>query len=183
MIWLGIILFFGLHIMPSVGTMRGNLIARVGEKPYKGIYALISLAGLVLMIMGYGNMDYVELWPTPKGASHLALAVMPFVWILWVAAEMKGHIRKKTRHPMLVGVVLWTLVHLINNGDQASVILFGSFLLYALFAIVSANRRGKIPTYEVTGASNDIKAVVVGLVAFAAVLWGHEFLFGVAPVF
>ena len=78
MIWLGIILFFGLHIMPSVLNVRANLIARMGEKPYKGVYALLSLAGIVLMAMGYGNVDYVELWPTPTGANHLAMAVMPF---------------------------------------------------------------------------------------------------------
>ena len=86
---------------------------------------------------------------------------------------MKGHIRKKTRHPMLLGMVLWGVVHLINNGDLASVSLFGAFLLYSLFAIVSANRRGKIPSYEVTGGSHDANlakraakhlAVLVGLV-------------------
>ena len=169
--------------MPSVLNVRANLIARMGEKPYKGVYALLSLAGIVLMAMGYGNVDYVELWPTPTGANHLAMAVMPFVCILWVSAEMKGHIRKKTRHPMLLGMVLWGVVHLINNGDLASVSLFGAFLLYSLFAIVSANRRGKIPSYEVTGGSHDAKAVVIGIVMFAAILWGHEFLFGVAPGF
>ena len=183
MIWLGLSLFFGLHIMPSAPNVRDNLIGRFGEKPYKGMYALLSLAGLVLIAMGYSNMAYVELWPTPTWASHLALTVMPVVCILWVAAEFKGHIRLKTRHPMLVGMVLWGIVHLTNNGDQASLYLFGSFVLYSLIAIVSANRRGKLPAYETANVSQDVKAVVIGLVLFAAILWGHEFLFGVAPAF
>jgi uncharacterized membrane protein len=183
MIWLGIVLFFGLHVIPSVPNARDNLIARLGEKPYKGVYALLSLAGLVLMAMGYSNMAHEELWPTPVWASHLALTVMPFVCILWVAAEMKGHIRQKVRHPMLVGMLLWGTVHLINNGDQASLLLFGSFLLYSVFAIVSANRRGKRPADDTANGGQDAKAVVAGLVVFGAILWGHEFLFGVAPTF
>lgn len=183
MIWLGILLFFGLHLVPSLPTVRDRLIARLGPNPYKGVYSLVSLAGLVLIAVGYTRIDYHELWPTPVWASHLALTVMPIVFVLWIAAEMKGHIRKITRHPMIIGVLLWSLVHLISNGDRASLYLFGSFALYSVFSIISSSRRGKYPDYPGANVRHDVIAVVVGLGLFGVVLlWAHEFLFGVVPI-
>ena len=183
MIWLGIGIFFGLHVMPSLPTVRGRLIGRMGEMPYKGAYALVALIGLVLIVMGYARMDYQELWPSPAWASHLALAVMPIVFILQVAAELKGHIRKTIKHPMIIGVLLWAVVHLIANGDRAALYLFGSFALYSVFSIISSTRRGKLPSYATPKVMHDVIAVGVGLVLFAGVLWAHGFLFGVAPTF
>lgn len=184
MIWLGIGLFFGLHIMPSFTNVRDALISRLGEKRYKGLYALLSLSGLIVMGVGYGNMDYQELWLTPVWASHLALAVMPVVFVLWVAAEMKGHIRKTIKHPMIIGILLWATVHLVNNGDRASLYLFGSFAVYAVFSIISSTRRGKFPAYDTANGRHDIMAIGIGGLLFAVmVLWAHGFLFGVAPVF
>jgi len=183
MIWLGIVIFFGLHIMPSVPGARDSLIGSLGEKRYKGIYSLIAAIGLVLIGVGYSQMDYQELWATPVWASHLAFAVMPIVFILFVVAELKGHLRLKIKHPMIIGVLLWGLVHLVNNGDRASLYLFGSFALYSVFSIISSNRRGKLPNYTDANGKHDIVAIVVGLIAFGGVLWAHELLFGVAPVF
>ncbi len=183
MIWLGIVLFFGLHLVPSIPGVRESLVGRLGPNPYKGVYSLISLAGLILIGWGYTRVDYHELWPTPVWASHLALTVMPVVFVLFVAAEMKGHIRKKIKHPMIIGVLLWALVHLLNNGDRASLYLFAPFALYSVFSIISSTRRGKLPNYDTANGKHDVIAVVVGLAMFGGVLWAHEFLFGVAPPF
>jgi uncharacterized membrane protein len=181
MIWLGIVLFFGIHIMPSIPGVREQLISRVGAGPYKGLFALVSLGGLVLMGFGYVDMEYQELWQTPVWAAHLALAVMPVAFILWVAAEMKGRIRLKVKHPMMIGMLLWSLVHLANNGDEASLYLFGTFALYSVFSIVSSTRRGKLPDYPEPQGKFDIIAVIVGLSFFGGMLWAHEFLIGVSP--
>lgn len=181
MFWLGIGLFFGLHVIPSRPILRDRLIGYMGINRYKGIFALLSLIGLILIAAGYSRMDYHELWTSPDWASHLALLVMPIVFVLWVAAELKGHIRKKLKHPMMIGVLLWALVHLFNNGDRASLYLFGSFALYSVFAMISANRRELLPEYTSASRMHDIKAVGVGIVLFAGVLWAHEFLFGIAP--
>lgn len=183
MIWLGMCLFFGLHVMPSLPNVRDRLIGRMGEKPYKGAYAAGSLIGLILIVMGYSGMDYQELWQSPPWAGHLALAVMPVVFVLWVAAELKGHIRKKIKHPMIIGVLLWAAVHLVNNGDRASLYLFGCFALYSVFSIISSSRRGKLPDYPTANGRHDVMAIVIGAGLFALVLWGHGFLFGVAPTF
>ncbi len=183
MIWLGIGLFFGLHIVPSMPGVRDRFVERMGENRYKGVYSLLALSGLIIMAVGYANMDYQELWTTPEWANHLAFAVMPIVFILWVAAEMKGHIRKKLKHPMIIGVLLWAIVHLLNNGDRASLYLFGSFALFSVFSIISSTRRGKLPTYASPKGKHDIASVIIGIGLFSAVLWGHEFLFGVVPTF
>ena len=183
MFWLGIGLFFGLHVMPSLPNLRDRLIGSMGKNRYKGTYALISLIGLILIAIGYTRMDYHALWTSPDWASHLALMVMPLVFVLWIAAELRGHIRKKFKHPMMTGVLLWALVHLLNNGDSASLYLFGSFALFSVFAIISSNRRGKLPDYASASSMHDVRAVGVGIVLFAGVLWAHEFLFGIAPAF
>lgn len=183
MIWLGIGLFFGLHVMPSLPNLRDRLIGRMGETPYKAAYSLVALIGLILIAMGYSRMDYQELWPSPDWASHLALAVMPIVFILQVAAELKGHIRKTIKHPMIIGILLWAIVHLIANGDRASLYLFGSFAVFSVFSIISSSRRGKFPKYTTPKIMHDVIAVGIGIVLFAGVLWAHEFLFGIAPTF
>ena len=184
MIWLGILLFFGIHLIPSIGDFRSKLINRMGPGGYKGAYSLIALLGLVLIGFGYADRDHSEIWQSPSWSGHLTIAVMPIVFILWVAAEVKGHIRKTVKHPMIIGVLLWSLAHLVANGDRASLYLFGSFALYSVYSIISSNRRGKVPDYEKGAATHDVAAVVVGLVAFVVFFaWGHEFLFGVAPPF
>ncbi len=183
MIWLGIGLFFGSHVIPSLPSVRDRLIDRMGNNRYMGAYSLVALSGLILIAIGYSRMDYQELWPSPVWASHLALTVMPIVFVLQVAAELKGHIRKKIKHPMIIGILLWAVVHLVNNGDRASLYLFGSFALFSVFSIISSNRRGKLPSYATAKTKHDIIAVVIGVVLFVGVLWGHEFLFGVAPTF
>jgi uncharacterized membrane protein len=183
MIWLGIGLFFGLHIIPSLPGFRTQLISRMGAGGYKGAFALIALTGLVFLGLGYTRMEYLELWSTPDWASYLALAVMSVAFIFWVAAEMKGHIRKTIKHPMIIGVLLWSVVHLVNNGDRASLYLFGSFALFSVFSIISSNRRGKFFDYPSPNARHDVIAIILGAALFSAVLWGHDYLFGVAPVF
>lgn len=183
MIWLGMLVFFGVHLVPSFASVRERLITRLGAKGYKGLYSLTALAGLVLIILGYADLDYDELWLVPSWASQVAFVVMPVVMILQVAAEVKGHIRKTIKHPMIIGVLMWALVHLLNNGDRASLYLFGSFALFAVFSIISSTRRGKLPDYNQPNAKHDLFAVVLGLIVFVLILWAHEFLFGVAPVF
>ncbi len=184
MIWLGMGLFFAIHLVPSFPDMRQDLIVRMGAKGYKAAYSLISLTGLILIGSGYSAMDYQELWPTPDWAGQFSLAVMTIVIILWVAAELKGHIRQKIKHPMIIGVLLWAIVHLINNGDRASLYLFGAFGLFAVFSIISATRRGKLPDYAQANTMHDVTAILVGsVISGIMIVWGHEFLFGVAPPF
>ena len=183
MFWVGLSLFIAIHLIPLHSGLRSGLVATLGEKPFKGVFALVALCGIALIVLGYRDVPYQELWETPSWASRMAFVVMPIAFILWAAAEVKSRIRLALKHPMTLGIILWAAVHTLNNGDFASVVLFGSFGLYAIISLISANHRGKVPTYEAPDLKQDVKAVVVGLVLFGAVLWGHEFLFGIEPVF
>ncbi|MBL4720904.1 MAG: hypothetical protein JKY20_07220 [Alphaproteobacteria bacterium] len=106
----------------------------------------------------------------------MAFTVMPIVLILMVASHLKGYIKKKAKHPMMVGVLLWSVVHLIANGDRAALYLFGAFALFSVYSIVSSTRRGLAPTYESPNRTHDFIAIGAGGVLFAGILWGHGFL-------
>jgi uncharacterized membrane protein len=173
------------HIIPSRVATKAGLIERFGENRYKTVYSILSLLGIALIAWGYTRIEYIELWAAPVWAPQLALVVMPMVFVLWISAETKGHIRKMTKHPMLLGMILWALIHLVNNGDRASLYLFGAFGLYSLYALIANIRspsRSKKPDYPDPSIKQDIKAFVVGLVLYVLMLLlFHEFMFGVAP--
>ncbi|MEN3791538.1 NnrU family protein [Fulvimarina sp. MAC3] len=190
MSWLiaGLIIFIGMHSIRIVGEgPRHALISRIGEMPYKGSYAVISLAGLILIGQGYpaakaaGGVLYLP----QAGLSHLALILVPIGFVLVAAAYgPAGHIKRLSRHPMVLGVGFWATGHLLANGMVADVVLFGAFLAWAVLDYVAAVRRNPQPvaSKDVT-VTGDFIAIVVGLVATAIFVMGlHRWLFGVAPV-
>ena len=182
MLWLiaGLALFLGVHVFSSLRPARGRLIARVGEGPYKGLYALLSLAGFVLIVAGMGKAPAIELWSPPAWGRYAAIWFMPFALILLAAAFIPGNLKRFTAHPMLWAITLWALVHLLANGDLAGLLLFGGFGLYALYAMGSQNRRGARPSQTRRPIAGDIGALVAGLTAYALLLKFHASLFGVA---
>jgi uncharacterized membrane protein len=180
--WLiaGLALFLGVHFFSSLRPARERLIARLGEGGYKGIYSLLSLAGFGLIVAGMGKAPLIELWSPPAWGHYAAIWFMPFALILLAAAFIPGNLKRLTAHPMLWGVTLWALVHLVANGDVAGLLLFGGFGLYALYAMWSQNRRGARPTPSRGAVAGDIGAIVAGLVAYALFLKFHASLFGAA---
>ena len=179
---IGLVLFFGVHLAATIPSIKKQVTKRFGDNGYKGIHALVSVIGLGLMIWGYANKPMISLpeWVAPGWAYK---AVIPLLWlavVLQPAAHMKSNIKRFTRHPMLWGIVIWSGVHLWLNGDQASILLFGSFLLYSLWAMYTANRGGtkkqtqKVPLYK------DVIVVVAGTVAFVALVHGHKWFAGVS---
>lgn len=180
---LGLVLFFAPHILTILRGPRQQVIATLGEGAYKAIYSLITLAGLVLIIIGFRAAPYVELWPSPVWIRHL---VVPLVWLAFVllaAAYLPvGKIREKSRHPMLAGVKLWAFAHLLANGDLASLLLFGTFLAYGVIDRIAVKKRG-VPTPTGGRLVNDILAVAIGTIAFLGFgLYIHPTYIGV-PVF
>jgi len=178
----GILLFFGVHLFPLFAHQRQALIARIGRLPYLALFSLLSLAGLWLMIRGFGRMT-PSLWWTPFSFGRvLALAVMPLAWILVIAAYLNTHIRAWLKHPMLIGVSLWAGVHLLANGDSRSTLIFAPFLLYALVDMALTKPRPKLIPQGRPQVHNDIIALVLGLLAYVAVMHAHQALFGVAVI-
>ncbi|HEX2725197.1 MAG TPA: NnrU family protein [Beijerinckiaceae bacterium] len=185
---LGLIVFIGAHAFTMARAARARAIARLGEGPYKGLYSLVSLIGLVLIVWGYGSYragGYIQLWAPPVWTRHLAL---PLVWLAFVAmvsAYFPGRIRRALKHPMLAGLKIWALAHLLANGDLGSIILFGTLLAWAVVARIAAKRRDEVrdhggPVAEPAGWRNDVFAIVIGTAAYLAFLiWLHPLLIGV----
>jgi len=183
----GLVLFFAAHLIPTLPELRTRLIGMTGSRPYSGLFALASLVALVLVVWGYGHMQGLgrgnpQLWVPPPWTRHVTMLLMVPALILLVAAYVPSRIRTAVRHPMLTAVMLWAFGHLLANGDLASVLLFGSFLAYAVYDMGSATQRaalGPLGTAQ-GGAVQDVAAIAGGLALYALLLfWGHQKLTGV----
>jgi uncharacterized membrane protein len=185
---LGLVLFLGVHTLTTQRELRARLIASSGEGGYKIGYALASLLGLVLIVWGFAHYRATgmwEIWTPPKALKHITVALMLPAVILVVAAYIRGRIYTAVKHPMLAGVKLWAAAHLLANGDLGSIILFGSFLGWAVFDRISLKHRADAgaPPIPVGGPANDLIAVAVGLVAYLALAFAfHPVVIGVPVV-
>jgi uncharacterized membrane protein len=179
---LGLIVFFATHLFSSLARAgRAGLITKLGPGPYKGLYALVSLAGFVLIIIGWRGADASVLYAGPPFFRHIAYLLIAIAFVLLAAAYLPaGKIAAATKHPMLAGVKIWAFAHLLVNGELRSILLFGSFLAYAVIARIAAKRRDE-PVRTAGPAKNDIIAIMVGLAAAAFVaLFAHRYIAGVA---
>lgn len=190
---LGLLLFLGTHAFTMAREPRAALVGRFGEGPYKGAYSLLSLAGIIMVSAGYGAYrasGYVPVWDPPVFTRHLALLLVWVGFVAFAAAYLPGRIKGALKHPMLVGVKAWALAHLLANGDLGSILLFGSFLAWAVAARISLKRRDTYvaavhggPIAAPAGLRNDGIALAVGTAAYVAfAIWLHPWLIGVAVV-
>lgn len=184
---LGLILFLGIHSLAIVSPgARLTLVERLGLWPYKAIYSLIAIVGLVLIIHAWGQvrLDPVMLYHPPAWMTHINNLLMLLVFPLLMAAYLPGRIQRAFRHPMLVAVKAWALAHLLVNGELAAVILFGSFLAWAVADRISLKRRAPQQIPQLPGWKfNDLIVIVVGLgLHVAFILWLHPLLIGVPAV-
>ena len=183
---LGLAIFFGAHFYSALRSRapEKDIKTRLGYGPYMGLYSLVSLVGLVLIIYGYGTSRGAGLLYTPPTwMAHLNLVLMIPAMILLIASQIPtGRIKKMSKHPMLLAVKIWAVGHLLANGELNSVILFGSFLAFAVFDRIMVKKRGDIgPGPDaVTNSTMDVIAVIGGLAVWAVLLfWLHPILFGV----
>ncbi len=185
---LGLVLFLGVHTLTTQRELRASVIASTGEVGYKIGYALASVAGLALIVWGFAHYratGWIDVWYPPRVLEHITVALMLPAVILVVAAYIRGRIYTTVKHPMLTGVKLWAAAHLLANGDLGSIILFGSFLGWAVYDRISLKHRADpgAPPILVGGPSNDLIAVAVGIVAYLALAFAfHPVVIGV-PVF
>lgn len=192
MAWLivGLVLFLGVHSTRIVADdWRTAMVAKMGEKPWKAVYALLSIAGFVLIVWGYGlaRQQPVVLWqPLPTGVRHLASLLTLVAFVLVVAAYVpRNQIRSRLHHPMVLGVKAWALGHLVANNTLADLLLFGAFLAWGVVEFISLRRRdraaGKVHVAGKPGWTG--VTVLVGMVAWAVfAFWLHAAWIGVAPM-
>ena len=180
----GITLFCVVHLFSALApTARDNLVFKLGENPYRGIYSLLVLAGLVMIVFGWKATTPSALYVPPLGPGILPTLLVLAGLVLFFSSKMKGYLKRVFRHPQMVGTLLWAGSHLLTNGDTRSVTLFGSLAVWALLEIVLCNRRDG-PRKELPSASlkGDVIAIIVGVVAFAVIGHFHLKLFGVSPL-
>ena len=182
---IGLLLFLGAHsVQVLAAPLRAGMIARIGEGGWKGAYSLVSLGGLVLIVWGYGLARHGEpLYALPPGLRHLTFAL---VWAGFIAIQAAhtppNHIKRLLKHPMVFGVGLWALGHLLVRATPAGLALFGGFLAWAVVDYISLLSRGVAPAGPPRW-SNTLIAIAVGTVSAAIfVHLLHHFLIGVSPM-
>ena len=185
----GLIIFLSLHSVRIVADgWRTRKLAQWGEGTWKGVYSVLSIAGFALIVWGYGQarLQTVVLWVSPVATRHIAATLMLLAMILLVAAYVPGNaIKAKLHHPMILGVKTWAFAHLLANGNLVDVLLFGSFLAWAVADFNSSRKRDRAAgtVYPAGKAVPTIVTVVLGLVVYGAfVMVLHKWLIGV-PVF
>jgi uncharacterized membrane protein len=170
---LGLVVFLGTHVFVTMRDRRAAVVARIGDWPYRGLFSLVSIVGIVLI--GYGFAAYraagpIMVWYPPGWTRHIVVALMWPASIMIAAAYIPGDIKRVLKHPMLVGVKTWAFAHLCANGDLGSIILFGSVLAWAVYDRITLKRRkdAGAPPIPVGGTKNDIIAIVVGTIIYLA---------------
>lgn len=211
MLVLGLVLFLGVHSTRVFAEgWRTASIARIGQKPWKGLYTLLSLAGFALLVWGYGqSRQQMPLWNPPVWTKHVTALLMLPVFPLFIATYIPRNVLKaRLKHPQVLSVKLWALAHLVSNGNLADVVLFGSFLVWAVLDFKAARKRDRVAAAAVAGDPfNRAKAasphpgppptgeggrqgevmatvmtIVLGLVFYIVfALWLHGPLIGVRP--
>jgi uncharacterized membrane protein len=182
----GLIVFFGLHSISILAPRwRARSIQRFGEGAWKGLYSLLSLAGFVLMLVGFAQAraGAPVLYVPPAALRYLTFLLMLPVFPLLLAAYLPGSIQARARHPMLASIKLWATAHLLAIGTLPDVLLFGSFLVWAVCDRISLKHRPPAPRRALALRHGDLLAVVVGLGLYALFVFRlHLWLIGVAPL-
>jgi uncharacterized membrane protein len=183
---LGIVAFLGVHLLPTLTGLRERMVARLGLNGYKVLFSILSTAALVLLVYGFAKAPVVQIWSPPAWTRWIAIVLMWPAFIFLVAAYVPGQIKAKLKHPFLVSIKTWALAHLIANGDLAGMLVFASFLAYAVYdriAMKSRAARGLVTVPATGPARNDVIAVVAGTALYVLFLfWLHKLLIGVAPL-
>jgi uncharacterized membrane protein len=183
----GIILFLGMHSLPTLRPTRAGLIDRFGAKGYRGLFSALSFLGFVLIVWGfhtYRQEGWIQLWVPPAGMRHLTITLMWFAFVAFAAMGPKpSRIKGWLRHPMLVGIKIWALAHLLANGDLGGMLLFGSFLAWAVYDRISLKRRGDLGAPRIDAFTRaDAIIVIAGTVAYLVMMFAHPWLIGVSVI-
>ena len=184
----GLALFLGVHsTRVFANDWRNRTLARMGEKPFRGVYALLSIVGFVLLVWGYGQarQQGVLLWNPPTAMRHIASLLTLIAFVLLAATYVpRNHIKAKLHHPMVLATKVWALAHLLANGSLAATVLFGSFLVWSVVLFAACRRRDRREHVVYPAGTARMTAVtVLAGVAFWAIFafWLHRVLIGVPP--
>ncbi len=179
----GVILWSITHLFPAIApARRDRFIARLGRQPYRGLFSLVIVASLVMIVIGWQRTALAAVYVPPLYGSLVVPLLLFVAFFLLAASHAPGNTKRWLRHPMLTGTVVWAVAHLLANGENRSVVLFGGIGLWAFVAIVLINRRdGAWQKPAPVPASRDLMTLVAAVAVFAIVAYVHPWLFGVSP--
>ena len=184
LLWLGLALWCAVHLTPALAPrFRTRLTDNLGERIYKSLFAILSIASIVLMVYGWKALEPGLVVAPPTVARPVAGVLVLVALILFVAPYLQTNIKRVLRHPQLTGVLLWSIAHLFANGDVRSIILFGVLGLWAIAEMILINRRDvawakpdRVPV------AKDVITATVGVVLYGGLLFAHPYLSGVAII-
>ena len=181
LMFLGLALWWATHLYPIyLPDRRASAIGRLGDKLYKSAFSMFSVAAVAFMVMGYQKAVFVEVWTPPGWTMHLNNLLMLLAVLLMGAKQARSSVKHYIRHPMLAGVKVWAVVHLLVNGDLASVILFGGMLGWAVVAMIGSNRRDGVWERPAKGTmAGLVRHGIITVVVFAVIIGIHGPLLGV----
>lgn len=183
MLVIGVAIWCAGHLLPAIfPEIRRRIIDATGPQIYRGLFSLDMAIALVLIVWGYRSAAFVPVYDPPTWGVHVNNPLMLVAVYLFGVGPAKGWLATKLRHPMLLGVVAWSVAHLLANGDQASVVLFGAMGAWALAEIALINRRA--PEWEPpapAGTQAEIRLVGVTLIVYAAIALIHGWVLGAYP--
>ncbi len=180
--FIGLAIFLGSHFFTATARgPRGRLADRLGVGPYKGMFAIVALIGLILLVVGWSGADRTVIYSTPYWMRYAVYSLMLVALILLAASNLpSGRLAAAVKHPMLAGVKIWAFAHLLVNGDVRSIALFGGILAFSVIDRIAVKKRG-VATPAPGPVTNDLIAVGVGFVAWVAIyLFLHPYIAGVA---
>ena len=181
---IGVVIWSLVHLFPSLlpGT-RDGLVAKLGENPYRGLFALVIVGSLILIVLGWKQAIPSAVYAPPFAGSPVISALILLGFILFFASRAPGNIKRFVRHPQMAGTILWGGAHLLTNGSSRAVALFGGLTVWAIVEILMCNRRdGTWQKPKAMSIKYDVVTIVIGIVAFTAVLYFHRTLFGVPAI-
>ena len=181
---LGLLVFLATHVFVAMREARAAAIARFGQNTYRALFSIVSLISLVLIVWGYSNTPWIIVWAPPAFFRHITIGLMLLASIALAAYFVPSHIKAWLKHPLLVSAKTWALAHLLANGDLASILMFGVFLAWGVYARIAAKRRNDLgPMSAPAGWTNDVIVVALGIVIYLALGYAfHPAVIGV-PVF
>ena len=181
---LGILLFAGVHFVPSLAPgLKASWLARLGENGYKGTFSVLLLASFALIITGWRSAQPEFLYTPSPALRHPAMGLLLIAFLLMVVSSRSSRLSLMIRHPQLSGVTLWGIAHLLLNGDSRSLVLFGGMAVWAVLEMIAINRRdgawvkGVAPSWGTELVNLIIAVVVVGVVVYI-----HPWLSGMPVV-
>jgi uncharacterized membrane protein len=181
---LGLVLWTCIHFSPSIAKCtRGLIISKIGIGPYKGLFAILIVLSIVLIVFGWRSIEPVDVYLPQSWGRHVTFLLVLLTFILFVAARRATNIKRVLRHPQLTGLVLWSIGHLMANGDNRSLILFSWLGVWAILEMfLISKREGQWIKPELVPAKNDVITIVGGCVMYAILLMAHPYITGIRLV-